>query len=188
MCIRDSSCDELACAFNAFGSFDPDGTITSLQWTYGDGTIGAGVTSNHTYAAVGTYAVKLKVTDNSGLSGEQTQDVLVRVSRSHVGDLDAVASTQGSTWTAQVTIAVHDTLHGAVAGAIVSGQWSSGGSAPAECTTSAAGRCTLTRSFAKSIRTVTLTANNVSGALLYMPSLNHDPDGDSNGTSISIVR
>src|SRR5687768_11591013 len=104
------SCDEPACAFNGSASFDPDGTIVSYQWTYGDGSVGVGVASSHTYAGPGTYAVTLKVTDNTGLWNEQTQSVLVRATRSHVGDLDGAATGQGGTWTALVTITAHDSF------------------------------------------------------------------------------
>src|SRR5262250_1346777 len=47
-----------------FRSSDPDGTIASYAWTFGDGASGAGVTASHTYAAGGTYPVSLTVTDN----------------------------------------------------------------------------------------------------------------------------
>ncbi|TLZ49923.1 MAG: PKD domain-containing protein, partial [Methanobacteriota archaeon] len=38
-------------AFDGSASSDPDGTIASYAWAYGDGNVGAGVTSSHAYAA-----------------------------------------------------------------------------------------------------------------------------------------
>src|SRR5206468_5215169 len=38
-----STCSGLTCGFNASSSYDPDGTIASYAWTFGDGTTGAGV-------------------------------------------------------------------------------------------------------------------------------------------------
>lgn len=56
----------LAVNFNAGASFDPDGSIASYAWDFGDGTTGTGVTPSRTYAAPGIYNVILTVTDNSG--------------------------------------------------------------------------------------------------------------------------
>jgi len=55
--------------FNASGSYDPDGTIVSYFWDFGDGNTGAGVTIDHSYADNGTYTVTLTVTDNDGETG-----------------------------------------------------------------------------------------------------------------------
>ncbi len=50
--------------FDGTASSDPDGTITSFAWDFGDGNAGAGATPSHTYAAAGTYTVTLCVTDD----------------------------------------------------------------------------------------------------------------------------
>ncbi len=51
---------------NASGSFDPNGTIVSYSWNFGDGTSGSGPIVNHQYSASGVYSVTLSVSDNSG--------------------------------------------------------------------------------------------------------------------------
>ncbi|WP_340536699.1 LamG-like jellyroll fold domain-containing protein [Nocardioides sp. GXZ039] len=57
----------LGVAVDATASKDPDGTIASYAWDWGDGTpAAAGVTAAHTYAAAGTYTVTLTVTDDLG--------------------------------------------------------------------------------------------------------------------------
>jgi PKD repeat protein len=182
-----SSCNETACSFFGYGSYDPDGSIMSYAWSFGDGTVAAGVAPSRTYAGPGTYSVTLTVTDDDGLSHSQTQNVVVRASRSHVGDLDRAVTNQNGSWTAHVTITVHDTFHAVVSGATVTGYWSNGGAN--SCTTNAAGQCTVSRTMSKSIRTTTLSVYDVSGSSLsYTPFSNHDPDGDSNGTSITVTR
>ncbi len=67
-------------AFNASGSSDPDGSIVSYAWRFGDGASGAGVTTNHSYAASGTYTVTLTVTDNGGATNSTTRQVSISVS------------------------------------------------------------------------------------------------------------
>lgn len=67
----------LAVSFNAAGSADPDGTIVSYNWNFGDFTTGAGVTPSHTFTNAGTFPVTLTVTDNRGASTSQTTDIAV---------------------------------------------------------------------------------------------------------------
>lgn len=62
--------DQLTVSVDASSSYDPDGTIVSYDWSWGDGTTGSGVTAKHTYAMGGTYEVVLTVTDNDGLTDE----------------------------------------------------------------------------------------------------------------------
>jgi PKD repeat protein len=53
-------------------SGDPDGSIVSFAWNFGDGTAGTGTQVTHTYAAVGAYTVTLTVTDNEGAKGQSS--------------------------------------------------------------------------------------------------------------------
>ena len=59
----------LTVAFNGNTSTDPDGTIQSYAWNFGDGTNGTGITASHTYTAPGIYVSSLTVTDNDGATG-----------------------------------------------------------------------------------------------------------------------
>lgn len=71
------TCTDLSCDFDGSNSYDPDGTISSYAWDFGDGNTGSGVTASHTYAADGTYTVILTVTDDAGVTGTDSQDVSV---------------------------------------------------------------------------------------------------------------
>jgi PKD repeat protein/outer membrane protein assembly factor BamB len=59
--------------FDASASMDPDGTITSYAWNFGDGNTGTGKTTSHAYEAVARYTVTLTVTDNDGLTDTDTK-------------------------------------------------------------------------------------------------------------------
>jgi PKD repeat protein len=58
-------------------STDTDGTIASRSWDFGDGTTSTATNPSKTYAAAGTYSVKLTVTDNGGLTNTKTVSVTV---------------------------------------------------------------------------------------------------------------
>src|SRR5260370_14432615 len=63
--------------FTASGSSDPDGSINSYQWDFGDGGVGSGFSVTHTYSSLGVYTVRLTVTDNLGASASDTALVTV---------------------------------------------------------------------------------------------------------------
>src|SRR5206468_718491 len=66
------SCTGLACSFTSTSS-DPDGSVASWSWTFGDGATSTAQNPPHTYAAGGTYSVGLAVTDNQGATNSTSQ-------------------------------------------------------------------------------------------------------------------
>jgi len=65
----------LLVSFDASASYDPDGSITSYKWEFGDGGTGSGATTNHTYEKGGTFTAKLTVTDNANQSSSSTKTI-----------------------------------------------------------------------------------------------------------------
>jgi hypothetical protein len=63
--------------FSGGGSYDPDGTIVSYEWTFGDGGVGTGVSPTHIYGDNGVYIVTLTVTDDSTETAVDTMTVTV---------------------------------------------------------------------------------------------------------------
>ena len=62
--------------FDASGSTDSDGTISTYEWDLGDGSAKVqGKTVSHSYASANTYTVTLTVTDDKGISSTDTMTV-----------------------------------------------------------------------------------------------------------------
>jgi hypothetical protein len=134
----------------------------------------------------------------TNLGGNRLDAVLVKVpaelivppSSMHVGDLDgSSAASGGGYWRGAVDVQVDDGSHGPVTGATVSASWSNGHPGGVSCTTDAAGRCRLTSGrIRNNVRAATLTIIDVRHEMLSYATPNHDPDGDSDGTRITVRR
>jgi PKD repeat protein len=72
--------------FDASGSYDPDGSIVSYTWNFGDGATGTGSAVGHTYTSGNIYIVSLTVTDNDGATDTGTRQILVTTASNLVPD------------------------------------------------------------------------------------------------------
>jgi hypothetical protein len=109
----------------------------------------------------------------------------------HASDLDGAARRTGLlSWRATVTVTVHNSSGLPAAFATVSGSWSGGYSGSVSCTTDATGSCFLgTAGVPNGATSVTFTIGSIShSTLTYDATQNEDPDGDSNGTAITVPR
>ena len=66
-----------AVEFDGTGSSDPDGSIESYEWNFGNGETATGPSATFTYEEVGTYDVQLTVTDDDGASSTDAIEVTV---------------------------------------------------------------------------------------------------------------
>jgi len=66
-----------AVAFSAWYSVDPDGSIRTYIWQFGDGAVAQGSETSHTYGHSGTYTVKLTVIDEDGLVDQDEASLTV---------------------------------------------------------------------------------------------------------------
>jgi PKD repeat protein len=79
-----------AVQFDASASADPDGTIISYAWNFGDTGTATGALVSHAYTANGSYTAQLTVTDNGGRTAQVSRNVTVSLS-SDVGWLSPVS-------------------------------------------------------------------------------------------------
>ena len=65
--------------FDAEQSYDPDGTIVTYTWDFGDGPPVTETESvaYHPYLASGPYTIQLTVTDDKGATGEISRDIFI---------------------------------------------------------------------------------------------------------------
>lgn len=68
----DSADVPVTVSFSSAGSMDPDGTIQSYAWDFGDGATSTEANPTHTYTVGGEYVATLTVTDNGGAQTTQT--------------------------------------------------------------------------------------------------------------------
>jgi len=104
-----------------------------------------------------------------------------------VKDLDAAKTLSKTSWKATITITVKDANGAAVSGAVVNGTFN--GSTAVSCTTGTNGQCSVSATAKNTVASITYAVTNVTASgYTYNASGNSDPDGDSNGTSITIAR
>jgi PKD repeat protein len=67
-------CTQLTCTFNSSGSSDPDGSIVSRNWDFGDNATSDEANPSHTFGGAGSYNVTLTVMDNDGAAHSVTHE------------------------------------------------------------------------------------------------------------------
>jgi hypothetical protein len=107
----------------------------------------------------------------------------------HVGDLDGAASRKAE-WQAKVTITVHDANDKPLSGVTVGGAWTEGASGTAGCKTGRRGTCTVVSpAVAKGTPSITFEMMGATAdGYVYDADANHDPDGSSDGTEITVTK
>jgi subtilisin family serine protease len=103
-----------------------------------------------------------------------------------VKDLDAAKTIAKKNWTATFTITVKDANGLLVSGATVSGKINT---TTVSCITGANGQCAVSATLKLTVASATYTVTNLAATgYVYDAAGNSDPDGDSNGTTITIYK
>lgn len=112
----------LAVTFTGSGS-DPDGTIASYAWTFGDGGTSTQQSPSHTYTVAGNFTATLTVRDNAGAAGSAS----VGLSITSAGNQPPNASVTATPTSGTAPLTVMFTGAGTDSdGTIVSYAWSFG--------------------------------------------------------------
>ena len=163
-------------AFDGSGSYDPDpeGSIVSYEWDFGDGSSGTGVAPTHSYTDAGTYNVVLTVTDDKGATDTDTTTVDVTTAADSGASLriNSVEVTpnirtagRNTFVSGKAVVTILDNNGNPVEGATVSGYWSVSASDADSALTDSNGAVTVYSDELKyktGIFTFTFTANGVS--------------------------
>jgi PKD repeat protein len=95
------TCNALVCRLSSLSS-DTDGTVVAMNWTFGDASSMATTDINirHTYAASGSYAVTLQVTDDDGATAQTSKTIPITsaITLNATGQADATQQTLTLTW------------------------------------------------------------------------------------------
>lgn len=91
--------------FSAAGSVDPNGSIVSFAWSFGDGSSASGESVSHAFTQDGVYRVTVTTTDNDGLTSSASLDVTVDNVAPELGDFDDATLEAGDTYTVEGTFA-----------------------------------------------------------------------------------
>ncbi|MCI0419610.1 MAG: S8 family serine peptidase [Acidobacteria bacterium] len=171
------------------------GSITNAACTTSPNSDSATLTYTPNPSFVGNDSFTYTVNDGVATSSPATVSITVTdpgTGTSHVGDLDgASASINPNNWRATVTIAVHSATHTAVSGATVTGTWSAGSAGSGSCTTGTDGRCSVSSAnlSKKKVSSVIFSVAGVTHpSFSYNSAANHEPDGDSTGSSITVSK
>jgi hypothetical protein len=163
--------------------------------TFGESTTNGTYTGNLDISGLttaGDYLVETTVTDTRAVSGSDSATFAMYEPGSgetmHVGDLDAdKVLANKNRWCAVFTVKIEDSGGNPVSGADVSFSVSGAESVNGQAFTSGDGTASYQTGWINGSGSFTFTVNDVTHATCtYSPDDNHDPDGDSNGTSISI--
>jgi|GEM_PF-2908272 len=64
-------------SFDAYDSWDPDGSVNRCEWSFGDGASDTGKFVSHTYNSPGSYTVTLTIWDDEGASDTATTTITI---------------------------------------------------------------------------------------------------------------
>jgi hypothetical protein len=140
----------------------------------------------------GSYNLETTATDTRDVSGSDSATFAMNEHGAggtmHVGDLDASADPgRHGWWRATFTVKIDDDSENPAGSADVSFSFSGADNGNGQVTTGGDGTAAYQTGWIKNSGSVTFTVDDVTHATLsYSAADNHDPDGDSDGTSITV--
>jgi PKD repeat protein len=77
-------------SFDASSSYDPDGSIASYSWDFGDDNISSDINPSHQYTVNGIYTVTLTITDNDGTTAFTEKIITINNAGSNIPPVPAL--------------------------------------------------------------------------------------------------
>ena len=183
-----ADCSYLDCDLDGTGSSDPDGTIVSYEWDFGDGSTDSGATVSHSYEDLGPYTAALTVTDNEGRTA--TTSVQVTITNPppvHLHDLTPKPlDIDGPKWRARLVVKVRDADGFKVGGVVITAKL--GLNKIRTCTTNQFGWCRVKAQVSDAKPKIPVEILDVEWVGGYDSDANVDTDGDGNGETTKIFR
>ncbi len=161
-------------AFSSAGSLDPDGTIASYRWDFGDGTSSTMANPSKAYTTASSFTATLTVTDSLGATNAASIVIDVLPASVRVQSIRMSLVTRGGRTTGTALVTVTDSIGRPVKGATVQSNWTGTTTSPASGTTGTSGTV-LIKSPATTAKTptFTITVASISAAgKPYEPRLN----------------
>jgi hypothetical protein len=165
----------LEVSFSSAGSSDPDGTISSYDWDFGNGSGSNAANPVFTYSTPGTYTASLVVTDDGGVSSVPVtvKVVVLNHPRAIVGQIALTRTRSLKGIRAFADVMVRDLNGNPRPGATVSVRWSGLTQATQTTVTNASGVARFTSPTSSKQGTFILTVTNVvCTGFPYLPARN----------------
>jgi PKD repeat protein len=166
----------LAVNFSSQGSYDPDGTIASYAWNFGNGATSNQANPSYTYTAAGNFTATLTVTDNNGATNSKNISITVQQAPNPVIYVNGISMSliqSGGNARGQAVITVFDGNGAPRPNVAVLAKWSGLTTDSESGTTDANGRVTFTSNSTRKSGTFTITVTGLSASgYTYSPSRN----------------
>ena len=196
--IRNAGNQDVASSFDVTLRDATDNVDIGTQSVAG---LAVGATTTRTYpwnttgASIGAHSLSAShnFADENAANNQAATSVTVNPQSTgmHVGNMTAIVSNDGTSWSAVVEIEAHDAAHNPLNGVTIVGSWTPPGLNSNTCTTGELGgngTCImLYPGISLKKKTVSFSVGSLTKALYtYASASNHDPDGSSNGTTIKV--
>jgi len=96
----------MSVVFDGSGSNDLDGEITAYSWDFGDGDVGSGVSTSHSFSSPGVYTVRLTVMDSDGDTSVASTTISVQQQQTSGNNSEPSASFSPSSQTGEMPVRI----------------------------------------------------------------------------------
>jgi hypothetical protein len=197
--IRNNGTENISSTFDVTLRDATDNIVIGTQSVAG---LASGATTTQTYAwntagrSIGAHTLTAQhnLPDENSANNQSSATVTINPQSTgmHIGNLTAIPSNDGTSWSAVVEVEVHDAAHNPLNGVTMVGAWTPNSFLVANtCTTGELGgngTCiVLYPAISNKRKSVSFSVNSLTKAgFTYAGGSNHDVDGGSNGTTIKV--